>query len=170
MHKVIKYKDILISNFYLDSQGTVRRSKDGYYNRFKKGDIALFFKHYGYWAIQIPGVRNTVKRSHLVLLLSGTELQSGQQVDHIDGNPDNDHPSNLRPVSNRVNACNRKRRSDNTSGITGIRWDGNKQCYVIRKTINGRRVNKTSKNIEEAKSILQELTKQDTAYTDRHGK
>jgi len=170
MHKVIKHKDILLNEFYLDKQGNVRRSSDGYLGRFKKGDLAQFFLHENYWAIQIPKQRNTVKRSHLVLLLSGYELQKGEEVDHIDGNRNNDHPSNLRPVTRRINTCNRKRRSDNTSGITGIRWSEYHRHYVIRRTVNGKRLSRSRKTLEEAKKVLDELTKMDSDYTCRHGK
>lgn len=170
MHKVVKYKQNLLSEFYLDSNGDVRRSKDGYLGRFKKDDKAVFFKHTGYWTIQIPKVRNTVKRSHLVLLLSGYELQKGEEVDHIDGNRDNDHPSNLRAVTRRVNSCNRKKRSDNTSGITGIRWSEPHGHYVIRKTVNGKRLSRSRKTFEEAKEVLEQLTQMDSDYTCRHGK
>ena len=170
MHKVIKYKQNLLSEFYLDNAGDVRRSKDGYLGRFKKGDKAKFFKQEGYWSIQIPKVRGTVKRSHLVLLLSDYELQSGEEVDHIDGNRDNDHPSNLRAVTRRINSCNRKKRSDNTSGITGIRWSEYHRHYVIRRTVNGKRLSRSRKTLEEAKEALKELTQMDSDYTCRHGK
>lgn len=170
MHKVIKYKQNLLSEFYLDSSGTVRRSQDGYLGRFKKGDKAKFFKQEDYWSIQIPKVRGIVKRSHLVLLLSGYELQKGEEVDHIDGNRDNDHPSNLRAVTRRVNSCNRKKRSDNTSGITGIRWSEYHGHYVIRRTVNGKRLSRSRKTFEEAKEVLEQLTKMDSDYTCRHGK
>ena len=170
MHKVVKYKQNLLSEFYLDSSGTVRRSQEGYLGRFKKGDKAKFFKQQEYWSIQIPKVRGIVKRSHLVLLLSGYELQKGEEVDHIDGNRDNDHPSNLRAVTRRVNSCNRKKRSDNTSGITGIRWSEYHGHYVIRRTVNGKRLSRSRKTFEEAKEVLEQLTKMDSAYTCRHGK
>jgi hypothetical protein len=170
MHKVIKYKEILLSNFYLDSQGEVRRSKDGYLSRFNKGDLAKFFEHTGYMSIQIPTVRGTVKKSHLVLLLSGYELQQGEEVDHIDGNRHNDHPSNLRAVTRRINSCNRKKRTDNTSGITGIRWSEYHGHFIIRKTIKGVRISRSRKTLEEAKEVLKELSLMDSDYTCRHGK
>ena len=170
MHKVIKYKDILLKHFYLDKQGEVRRSTDGYYSRFAKGDLAKFFEHAGYLSIQIPTIRNTVKKSHLVLLLSGYELQQGEEVDHIDGNRYNDHPSNLRAVTRRINSCNRKKRSDNTSGITGIRWSEYHGHYIIRKTVKGVRLNTSRKTLREAKKVLKECISMDKDYTCRHGK
>ena len=170
MHKVDKHSQVLLSEFYLDNNGIVRRSKDGYLGRYKAGDEAKFFKQQDYWSIQIPRVRTTVKRSHLVLLLTGYLLQPNEEVDHIDGNKDNDHPSNLRAVTRRVNSCNRKKRSDNTSGITGIRWSEYHGHYVIRRTVNGKRLSRSRKTFEEAKEVLEQLTQMDSDYTCRHGK
>lgn len=172
MLTVNKFSQILLDNFYIDSSGDVRRSHDGYLNRFKKHDLAKFFisNSDGYKHIQVPSKRATVKCSHLVLLLSGVIIPDDKEVDHIDGNKLNDHPSNLRVVDRKTNSCNRKKRLDNTSGITGIRWSEPHGHYVIRKTVNGMRISRSSKDISEAKKILQELQNMDHRYTSRHGK
>ena len=170
MLTINRYREIFLSEFYLDSQGVVKRSNDGYLGRFKKGDDAAFFQGAGdYWFIQVPGVRTTVRRSHLVLLLSGIPIPDDKEVDHIDGDRNNDHPSNLRVVNRRTNSCNRKKRSDNTSGVTGIRWSDAHGHYVIRKTVNGTRVSRSRKTWEEALVVLQELALMDADYTARHG-
>ena len=171
MLTINKYHSTFLSEFYLDSSGNVRRAKDGYQGRFKKDDLAKFFAgEGGYMYIQIPRVRTIVKRSHLVLLLSGVVIPDNKEVDHIDGDVTNDHPSNLRVVDRKTNACNRKKRSDNTSGITGIRWSEPHNHYVIRKTLDGVRYSRSRKTLEEAKLVLAELQTMDTRYTDRHGK
>ena len=170
MLTINRYRDIFLSEFYLDKHGVVKRATDGYQGRFKKGDDAVFFQSAGgYWFIQIPRIRTTVRRSHLVLLLSGVSVPDDKEVDHIDGNRNNDHPSNLRVVTRRTNSCNRKRRSDNTSGVTGIRWSDPHGHYVIRKTVNGTRMSRSRKTWEEALAVLQELTQMDADYTSRHG-
>lgn len=171
MLTVNKYKDILLDEFYLDENHEVRRSKDGYHKRFKKGDLANFFiGNEGYLCIQVPKARTTVKKSHLVLLLSGVNIPDDMVVDHIDGNKTNDSISNLRIVTSRQNNCNRPIRSDNTSGITGIRWSDYHKHYVIRRTVNGKRLSRSRKTLEEAIVVLEELKKLDSDYTDRHGK
>ena len=171
MLAVNKYKDILLEELYLDDTYQVRRKKDGYLNRFKKGDLACFYVGTnGYLFIQVPKARTTLKKSHLVLLLSNVTIPDNMVVDHIDRDKTNDIPSNLRVVSSRQNNCNRSLRTDNTSGITGIRWSDYHKHYVIRRTVNGKRLSRSRKTLEEAIVVLEELKQLDSDYTDSHGK
>lgn len=170
MLTINRYSQIFHDNFYIDTSGNVRRSKDGYLNRFKKDDLATFHPgEGGYLYIQIPKVRTTVKRSHLVLLLSGIQIPDDKEVDHKDGDNTNDHPLNLRVVNRRINSCNRKLRVDNSSGVTGIRWSDYHQHFVIRRTVKGVRYSRSRKTMEAALQVLAELTALDTDYTVRHG-
>ncbi len=172
MHHVNTYRNILLEEYYLDSNQEVRRKKDGYLGRFKKDDLAKFFVgSNGYIKFQIPTVRKTMNKSHLVYLLNtSNSLPDDQEIDHIDGKKQNDHPDNLRVVNRRTNNCNRKKRSDNTSGITGIRWSDYHGHYVIRRTINGKRYSTSRQTLEEAKQVLLQITNQDSDYSQRHGK
>ena len=171
MHTINKFKSTFLQEFYLDPAGEIRRSTDGYLNRFRKGDLAKFFEgQEGYFYIQVPKQRTTVRRSHLVLLLNNVQVPDDKEVDHKDGNTSNDNFSNLRVVSGRANSCNRKMRTDNTSGYTGIRWSEYHQHYVIRKTIGNRRLSRSRKTLVEAIQVLDDLTQQDTDYSARHGK
>lgn len=171
MQKIYKYKDTLLDELYLDDTGSIRRSKDGYLGRFKKGDLARFYPNAdGYMVMQVPKQRATIQRAHLMMLLHNRTIPDGYHVDHIDGDRTNDSIDNLRAVTKRVNHCNRKLRSDNTSGHTGIRWSASHKHYVIRRTVHGKRLHKSSKTLEGALQILAELTRQDAAYTVRHGK
>lgn len=166
---VNKHKDILLEEFYLDDDGTVRRSRDGYLGRFSSGDKARTFIANGYRCIQIPRVRRSMKFSHLVLLLHGVPIPDDKVVDHIDMNKLNDHLSNLRMVSSEKNNKNRPMRVDNTSGVTGVSWHKHQRKWQIRRTVNGNRITKYSECLEEAKVILAELTKQCGKYTSKHG-
>ena len=167
----MRHKQLILDNFYLDANCIVRRSKDGYLNRFKKGDEAnVHFDDAGYARITLPKLRESVTRSHVVIILSGVDIPAGYNVDHIDGNPQNDHISNLRVVTPRVNHCNRRKRVDNTSGITGINWCNYHGHYVIRRTVNGKRLSRNRKTLQEAILVMEELSKLDSAYTQRHGK
>ncbi len=50
------------------------------------------------------------------------ELQPGYEIDHIDRNPLNSTPWNLRALTHSENIANRARQSNNTSGYVGVVW------------------------------------------------
>lgn len=171
MHTVNRYRDTLLEEFHLDDSGTVRRSKDGYFGRFKAGDIIQTFEtRLGYLRFQVPRARTTANLAHLVVLLSGREIPNHLEVDHIDGNKANNHPENLRVVFRRVNSCNRKLRKDSSTGQTGIHWSNHHKRYVIRRIIKGVRLSRSRKTFDEALQVLEELRQLDSDYTHRHGK
>lgn len=53
-----------------------------------------------------------------------------QFIDHINGNPSDNRIENLRDVSHSDNHRNSSRRSDNTSGVTGVYWATSKQKWA----------------------------------------
>ncbi len=173
MHSVHKYERIFFEEFYLDTDDiTLRRKKDGYLGRFKQHDIAkIFTDKGGYYRIQIPqNIRSTISIAALLCLLRGFTIPENHEVDHINGNRLDNRRENLRIVSRFLNNRNRCKRSDNTSGITGLHWSEYHQHFVIRRTINGKRISRNRKTLDAAKLVLQELCTMDNTYTKRHGK
>lgn len=61
-------------------------------------------------------------------------------VDHIDGNRLNNTRSNLRLASNAQNQCNVGLQINNTSGFKGVSWAANKNKWVARISVAGRRI------------------------------
>lgn len=59
-------------------------------------------------------------------------------IDHIDGNPLNNEISNLRVVSHQSNMRNQKKRSTNTSGVTGVYWAEAKNKWYAQITVGGK--------------------------------
>ena len=171
MLTVYRYKDILLSEFHLDGDGNIRRTNNGYLGRFKAGDLVSFYQNAdGYLLVRVPqGIRRSVFKHHLLLLLNGIEIPEGMEVDHIDGDKHNCALSNLRIVDRERNSKNRKKRTDNTTGYTGITWSPSKQRYIIRRTVDGVRLSYSRKTLDEVIVVLTELTKLDAAYTERHG-
>lgn len=78
---------------------------------------------YGYPRTNLPydGKHLTPIRMHtLVYDQYNGPMCSRLKIDHIDRNPLNNQPSNLRLVSQTVNCANRDRSPANTSGFTGV--------------------------------------------------
>ena len=69
-------------------------------------------------------------------LYHGTEPE---YVDHIDRDTTNNRISNLRSVSHQVNCTNRKRRSDNTIGLSGINWFPKRHKWQAVIGVQGKR-------------------------------
>lgn len=91
----------------------------------------------GYKNTQVNGIKSSVHRV-IFLLENGYEPD---QVDHIDGNPRNNHHSNLRDGDNNVNAKNRKRPRNNTSGFIGVNRADNKWRSKIQTGVrDGKKV------------------------------
>lgn len=60
-----------------------------------------------------------------------------QWVDHKDGDPTNNRPSNLREASPAENTRNRKRPRTNTSGVKGVCWEKNKRKWQVHIRVDG---------------------------------
>jgi hypothetical protein len=175
MRHIHKYKNTLLEEFYLGEDDlTIYRAKDGYHGRFKKGDVAKTYQSGSlknfYDMVHIPKTRKSIKVAYLLCLLRNTPLPKNPVIDHINGDTTDNRRENLRIVNQQINSCNRCKRSDNTSGITGIHWSEYHQHYVIRKTVKGKRLSRSRKTLQEAKQVLKELHNMDRTYTKRHGK
>lgn len=66
-------------------------------------------------------------------------------IDHINGNGLDNRPCNLRSVSTRINNMNLRKRSNNSSGITGVSFD--KRKSRLRSYINVKEENKKTRQI-----------------------
>lgn len=176
MLAVNRYKEVLLSSFYLDEDNrTVRRSQNGYYNRYERGDEVKGYKlcSYGYYGVHIPKTRTTVPMHHLILLLRGITILDTDVIDHINGDTTDNSPSNLRIVSQAVNCRNSRMKRNNTSGITGVSWNKSAKLFIVRKYLNGERKYLGSREtLNEAIELLNsyEIAIKESGYTDRHGK
>ncbi len=59
------------------------------------------------------------------------------QVDHEDGNTQNNRLKNLRNVTGIQNQRNMKRAINNTSGVTGVSWNNTKKRWEAKIKVNG---------------------------------
>ncbi|WP_420917555.1 HNH endonuclease [Pseudomonas protegens] len=93
--------------------------------------------HTGYWHTYIGKKTYLVHR--IIWLMSYGEWPEGQ-IDHVDGNPQNNRIENLRSVSNQQNSRNRRLKVSNKSGVPGVYWEkrSGRWCAQI-STSNGRK-------------------------------
>ena len=172
---VNKFKDTLLDYYYLDKDGvTVRYKQGGYYNRYKKDDIVIPFKMHkqGILGVHVPKQRATVPLAHLILLLNNICIPDNYVVDHIDGNIENNHISNLRVVTQTINSRNRrkpnKQTKTNENGITK-----SKSSFIVRVRLNGvRHYIGSFKTLEEAIIARDQynIQRKLDGYTERHFK
>ena len=59
------------------------------------------------------------------------------QIDHINGNPDDNRLCNLRDSSQAENTCNRGKSSNNTSGYKGVTWHKKAKKWLAQIGANG---------------------------------
>jgi len=68
-------------------------------------------------------------------------LPSDIQIDHIDGNKQNNNPSNLRIATNQDNQRNVKIQRNNTSGFKGVTYEKNRNKWKASIYDGTRKIN-----------------------------
>jgi hypothetical protein len=96
------------------------------------------------------GKRKTCKIHRLVAQAFIPNPENKPQVDHIDRDPSNNHVDNLRWATSSENNQNKGVRCTNKLGIKNISYDKSQNRYVYKKIIQGKRVQKSFKTLEEA--------------------
>src|SRR5690606_746777 len=114
--------------------------KAGWWNRNYAGKRAGWETARGYWAITIDGVQHQAHRLvweyHNGLIPSYPKAE----IDHINGNKLDNRIENLRVVSRPENNRNAALRTDNTSGVCGVSFEGRYGKWSARIRANGRQV------------------------------
>lgn len=79
------------------------------------------------------------------------------EVDHINGDRQDNRIENLRPANRSENQCNRDVLANNTSGYAGVSWHKKSQSWLVRVMKNGKTVvNKYFKDLELAGLVATE--------------
>ena len=119
---------------------------------WKNGRKAGWKTTTGYEIVRIKGKSMYVHRA-IFCMINGYLPKA---IDHIDGNKSNNLIENLRVADCSQNACNRKKRTDNTSGVKGISWHKPRQKWQANICVNQKQKYLGLFNtLEEAKQVVE---------------
>lgn len=94
----------------------------------RSGAAAGVINRKGYRYIRIDGV---LYRAHRIAWLIVHGVDPGLiEIDHMDGDRDNNAASNLRLVTTKQNQENRGLNRNNSSGHRGVYWSNRSSCWV----------------------------------------
>lgn len=133
-------------------------------NYVKKGRIAGTTSHQGYIVIKIDGISY---QAHQLAWLAFYRKWPHELPDHEDHDSSNNAIKNLRDVSFDENMKNRKRRSDNTSGIAGVMFHNGK--WQARIVANKKRISLGHFDTITEAAMAREQAKVKFGYHPNHG-
>lgn len=110
-------------------------------SRALKGEIAGFSskRTNGKKYIRVV-INDKIYMAHNIIYLLKTKNLPKQQIDHIDGCGTNNKWGNLRLVSHRENHKNKRKPSNNTSGVVGVYWTKNINKWEASIKINNKKI------------------------------
>ena len=82
--------------------------------------------------------RKNVREHRLIFMFHHGFLP--KEIDHIDGNPSNNHIENLRQADRSKNCMNQRLNSKNTSGVKGVSWRKDKKKWNVRVKIDKKNI------------------------------
>lgn len=109
------------------------------------------------YAVRNEGPRSAQKMIYMHRLIARAE--TGEIVDHKDGNGLNNTRENLRIASPSQNVCNARMRSDNSSGVKGVFLDKRSMRWSARVSLHGNKVNLGSFSTKEAAAAVCEAAR-----------
>lgn len=89
---------------------------------------------------QIEGKKRKVRMHRAIWERHNFEIQSGYEIDHIDGDSLNNRRCNLRLCTHAQNLRNSKRRKDNISGFRGISLNRRSHKWQATITVDGKTI------------------------------
>lgn len=163
-----------------------RSGKDLRILHAKAGSVAGSINNEGYWMVWDLHLQKSVGCHRVVFeLVSGQKIPEGVEVDHIDGNRQNNRFSNLRLVTDAQNARNQKLKSNSATGVVGVYWQENLCTTYAVSTwtdLSGKRFKKYfsvlklgllrafAEAVKCREDAILFLNTQGAGYSQRHGK
>lgn len=102
----------------------------------RAGGVAGGMYGNGYIYVSVGNKSHLVHR--IIYEMRHGKIPDGMQVDHIDHNKTNNADSNHRLVTHKQNGRNLPKKSNNTSGVTGVCWDKRREKWLAYINIDGK--------------------------------
>lgn len=134
--------------------------------RHKCGDRAGSLNNFGYRTVCIHGV---YYKEHRVVWAYFNGVVKGQ-IDHINGDREDNRIENLRESSPVHNSKNRKKPKNNKSGVIGVYWNKRLNKWHAQGVSHGRKIHLGFfKLLDDAKNARKEFEKLN-GYSFNHGR
>lgn len=127
----------LVNEYLTYDSGTGKLHQRKKRPRIQVGSLAGCVRPKGYRYIELEGRKYPAH--HIVWLLE-TGKTPTKSLDHIDGNKDNNHISNLREVTNKQNTENRGKQRNNTTGYKGVTYNKRLNKYIAQIQHNSKQM------------------------------
>ena len=171
--------------YYDESSESYLRWLDNKHSGIKPSGVAGSLDNTtGYYRVGVAGKLYYVHR--IVWVLNKGSLLSGENIDHLDGNKVNNNISNLRKCSQSANMRNVRMNSNNTSGKTGVCFNGSSWVAAWRIPVGRLKIRSKTKTksfsinkygeeaafelaCEYRDKMIEYLNSKGRGYTERHG-
>lgn len=117
-----------------------------------------------------PRVNGTLYRAHRIIWLLAYGEWPQYEVDHLNGIRDDNRLVNLREATHTENACNAKRRSDNTSGVTGVTFFKRYQRWMASITVDQNIIHLGYFDVLEDAAKARRIAERHYGFHSNHGK
>ena len=149
---------VLQEMFTLDAtRGVLLRNKS--VTSYKAGSVAGTPTRDGHLITGVGKERYLVHR--IVYFMAHGVDPVGMLVDHINGDPSDNRPCNLRLATVQQNGRSRHRnRSDNVSGESNVSWNARWNRWQVSIGVGGKRVQRRFRDKHEAVACARQLRKE----------
>lgn len=162
LHKRLRYEPETGKLFWRDCDEMPRWWR----TRWAGKEAFTHVNSHGYRTGRIDGV--TFKAHRVIWAIHYVEWPD-EQIDHINGVRDDNRISNLRVVTNQENQRNASMRSNNTSGVCGVRWHKAAGKWQARIMVDGRYKHLGLFSSFDAAAEARAEASRQHGFTDRHG-
>ena len=108
-------------------------------------------------------------RAHRVIWLIQTGAWPADEIDHRNGKRSDNRWCNLRNATKGENQRNQRRRTDNSSGATGVRWHKRDGKWEARLQVDGAYRHLGRFDTKEEAVRAREKANSELGFTERHG-